>query len=207
MHQTSKPRRAHKDEHPGGVYWFEDQERLDRLYAYCCQDVEVERELYGRLAPLSPAEQSLWALSTTINGRGFHIDRAFAEAARQIAQAAAPEIDARAGQPHRRHRYRHQPDRTAASLADRAGLRSQDTRPEGDRAAARARAPALSAPCVGAPARWCPSGGEEDQRAAQPCRRRRSHPRRLSLSRSRYRPMERRRVSGAEFKAPDRRRS
>ena len=65
MHQTSKPRRAHKDEHPGGVYWFEDQERLDRLYAYCRQDVEVERELYGRLAPLSSAEHSLWALSTT----------------------------------------------------------------------------------------------------------------------------------------------
>jgi DNA polymerase bacteriophage-type len=94
MHQTSKPRRAHKDEDPDGVYWFEDRERLDRLYAYCSQDVEVERELYGRLAPLSPAEQSLWALSTKINARGFHIDRAFAEAARQIAQAAAPEIDA-----------------------------------------------------------------------------------------------------------------
>jgi DNA polymerase len=94
MHQTSKPRRPHKDEDPHQIFWFDDQERLDRLYAYCCQDVEVERELCGRLAPLSPAEQSLWALSTKINARGFHIDRAFAEAARQIAQAAAPEIDA-----------------------------------------------------------------------------------------------------------------
>jgi DNA polymerase len=26
MHQTSKPRRAHKDENPDGIYWFEDQE-------------------------------------------------------------------------------------------------------------------------------------------------------------------------------------
>ena len=59
----------------------------------------------------------MWELSTTINGRGFHIDRAFAEAARQIAQAAAPEIDAELAEPHRRHRHRHQPDRTAASLA------------------------------------------------------------------------------------------
>jgi DNA polymerase len=49
MHQTSKPRRARKDEDPDQVHWFADQERLDRLYAYCKQDVEVERELYERL--------------------------------------------------------------------------------------------------------------------------------------------------------------
>jgi DNA polymerase bacteriophage-type len=93
MHQTSKPRRPHKDEDPAGVYWFEDQERLDRLYSYCAQDVEVERELYYRLPQLSATEQQLWQLSSQINARGFHIDRGFAEAARKIAQAAAPEID------------------------------------------------------------------------------------------------------------------
>jgi DNA polymerase bacteriophage-type len=94
MHQISKPRRPHKDENPDGIYWFEDQERLDRLYAYCKQDVEIERELYGRLPPLSPAEQAIWELSTKVNARGFYVDRSFAEAARKIAQAAAPEIDA-----------------------------------------------------------------------------------------------------------------
>jgi DNA polymerase len=98
MHQTSKPRRPHKDEDADGLYWFEDQERLDRLYSYCRQDVEVERELHGRLSPLSPAEQSLWELSSKINARGFYVDRKFAEAARQIAQAAAPEIDAKLAQ-------------------------------------------------------------------------------------------------------------
>ena len=56
--------------------------------------MEVERELYYRLPPLSAAEQALWALNSQINARGFHVDRQFAEAARQIAQAAAPEIDA-----------------------------------------------------------------------------------------------------------------
>lgn len=94
MHQTSKPRKAHKDENPTNIYWFEDQERLDRLYSYCKQDVEVERELCGRLPSLSPAERAIWQLSYQINARGFHIDRAFAEAARKIAEAAAPEIDA-----------------------------------------------------------------------------------------------------------------
>lgn len=93
MHQTSKPRRARKDEDPGGIYWFEDPERLDRLYSYCAQDVRFECELYNRLPQLSPAEQAIWQLSHQINIRGFHIDRAFAEAARKVAEAAAPEID------------------------------------------------------------------------------------------------------------------
>ena len=54
----------------------------------------MARELYYRLPPLSPAEQAVWVLSCRINERGFHVDRQFAEAARRIAQAAAPEIDA-----------------------------------------------------------------------------------------------------------------
>jgi DNA polymerase len=93
MHQTSKPRRPRKDEDPNLLYWFDDQERLERLFDYCRQDVEVERELFERLPPLPPAEQALWELSSRINARGFRVDRSFAEAARKIAQAAAPEID------------------------------------------------------------------------------------------------------------------
>ena len=94
MHQMSKPRRARKDEDSNGVYWFDDEERLQRLYTYCRQDVEVERELYDQLPPLPPAEQALWQLNCTINERGFCVDQGFAEAARRIARAAAPEIDA-----------------------------------------------------------------------------------------------------------------
>jgi DNA polymerase bacteriophage-type len=94
MHLTSKPRRPHKDEDPKQIYWFEDPERLNRLYSYCERDTEVERELYDRLPSLSPTEQALWILSSKINTRGFYVDRKFAEAARRIAQAAAPEIDA-----------------------------------------------------------------------------------------------------------------
>jgi DNA polymerase len=93
MHQTSKPRRPRQAEDPAGVYWFDDGDRLQRLYDYCRQDVEVERELFNRLPPLSASEQLLWELNCRINARGFCVDRKFAEAARQIAQAAAPEID------------------------------------------------------------------------------------------------------------------
>jgi DNA polymerase len=94
MHQMSKPRRAHKGEDASGIYWFDDQERLNRLYSYCRQDIETERELHGRLPPLSSAEHALWVLSSKKNQRGFHIHRAFAEAARKIGVAAAPEINA-----------------------------------------------------------------------------------------------------------------
>src|SRR6516164_45542 len=94
MHQTSKPRRPHKDEDPTKVYWFEDEGRLQRLNEYCRQDFEVERELFTRLPPLSAFEQALWELSSRINTRGFHVNRALAQAARKIAEAAAPEIDA-----------------------------------------------------------------------------------------------------------------
>ena len=94
MHQMSKPRKPRKGEDPKGVYWHEDDERLQRLGAYCMRDVEAERELHGRLQLLSDAEQALWMLVQRINARGFHVDRKFAEAARQIAKAAAPEINA-----------------------------------------------------------------------------------------------------------------
>jgi DNA polymerase len=94
MHQMSKPRRPRQGEDPAGTYWFEDEERLQRLYEYCRLDVAVERELFGRLPHLSAAEHTLWVLSNKINERGFCVNRKFAEAARQIAQAATPEINA-----------------------------------------------------------------------------------------------------------------
>jgi DNA polymerase len=94
MHQTSKPRRPRQGEDQDQIHWFDDDDRLRRLHEYCRQDVEAERELFNRLPLLSATEQTLWALSCRINERGFCVDRKFAEAARRIAQAAAPKIDA-----------------------------------------------------------------------------------------------------------------
>jgi DNA polymerase len=94
MHQMSRPRKPREDEGAAGILYFDDDERLLRLYDYCRQDVETEREIFERLPPLSPSEHALWLLSNEVNDRGFCVDRAFAEAARRIAQAAAPEIDA-----------------------------------------------------------------------------------------------------------------
>jgi DNA polymerase len=98
MFLMSKPRRPHIDEDPNGLYWFDDDARLQRLYEYCKQDVEVERELYQRLRPPHSCEQRLWILDQLINSRGFPVDRALGEAARAVAQAAGPEIDAELAQ-------------------------------------------------------------------------------------------------------------
>jgi DNA polymerase bacteriophage-type len=93
MHQMSKPRRPRKGEDPDGVYWHEEEDKKQRLGAYNMQDVEAEREADDRLSQLSDSEQVIWALSNKINERGVHIDRKFAEAARKIAEAVAPEIN------------------------------------------------------------------------------------------------------------------
>jgi DNA polymerase len=59
-------------------------EELQRLYDYCRRDVEIERELYRRLPPLSADEQKLWELDARINARGFHVDLQLAEGTRKI---------------------------------------------------------------------------------------------------------------------------
>jgi DNA polymerase bacteriophage-type len=84
MQQMSRPRRARKGEDPGAIHWHDDPDRRQRLREYCVHDVEVERELYRRLPPLSDAEQALWVLDQEINRRGFHIDLQLAEATRAI---------------------------------------------------------------------------------------------------------------------------
>ena len=117
MRQMSKPRKPRKGEDPAGAYWFDDQERLDRLYSYCKQDVEVERELYNRLPPLSAAEQTLWALEQPDQ-------RARLSRRSAIRRSCAPDCTGRgtrdrrrACRAHRRRRHRDQPSRPAAAVA------------------------------------------------------------------------------------------
>jgi DNA polymerase len=98
MLMMSKPRRARKNEDPEGRYWFDEEDRRQRLYGYCRKDVEVERELYQQLRPLPPEEQKLWLLDLLINVRGFRIDRDLAAAARAVAEAATPKLNAELAQ-------------------------------------------------------------------------------------------------------------
>jgi DNA polymerase bacteriophage-type len=70
-------------------------EELQRLAQYCAIDVEVTRQAYAALPPLSDAEQALWVLDQQINNRGFHADRRLAEAVNELAPAEKAAIDAK----------------------------------------------------------------------------------------------------------------
>jgi DNA polymerase len=94
MRQMARPRKPHRGEDPGGLYWYDDPERRAKLRAYCQRDVEVPRELFRRLPPLSVNEQALWQLDALINKRGFYVDRELAEAARKIVHEEQAAIDA-----------------------------------------------------------------------------------------------------------------
>jgi DNA polymerase len=94
MMQMARPRKPRKGEDPSLIYWHDDLEHRLRLQEYCKRDVEVERELYRRLPPLSDDEQRLWVLDATINQRGFYVDLELAEATRKIVRAEEEAIDA-----------------------------------------------------------------------------------------------------------------
>jgi DNA polymerase len=88
MRVMSRPRKPRQGENPAGVHWHNDPEKFERLYAYCRRDVELERELFRRLPPLTDSEQALWVLDAQINQRGFHTDGQLLAAASRIAAAA-----------------------------------------------------------------------------------------------------------------------
>jgi DNA polymerase len=50
MHTMTKPRLPRGDEDPNGVYWFDDAEHREALFAYCRADVECERDLWRWLS-------------------------------------------------------------------------------------------------------------------------------------------------------------
>lgn len=61
-------------------------EKFERLYAYCKQDVEVQRAISKRLAPLSKRERNYWLLTEAINLRGIHLDMALVKKAQSLMQ-------------------------------------------------------------------------------------------------------------------------
>lgn len=80
--QMSRPR-AIVD---GVPTWWDEPEKLSRLYHYCQQDVRVEREVHKRLRPLPDSEQRLWCLDAKINMRGVYIDAQAGAAALNIVE-------------------------------------------------------------------------------------------------------------------------
>lgn len=79
MLKVSQPRKPTKTDPT--TPWHEKPEDLNRVFAYCKDDVETEREAAKVLAPLSSFEHKIWTLDQQINRRGVHIDRTGVEAA------------------------------------------------------------------------------------------------------------------------------
>lgn len=69
----------------GGVK-MTGKEAIARLFAYCQQDVRVEREVHSRVMPLSATERRVWLLDYKINQRGARIDYESVQAAIRLAE-------------------------------------------------------------------------------------------------------------------------
>lgn len=83
-----------RPEHCACLTWWEIPERVDRLVAYCRQDVVVERALDERLPRLSDDEAALWRADQEINNRGVAVDLAACEAAKEVVIGAHAELHA-----------------------------------------------------------------------------------------------------------------
>jgi DNA polymerase bacteriophage-type len=90
MMRMAKPRKVNAD---GSIVWWDEPHRLAELYAYCKQDVEVERQLEKRLVQLSPSELDLWHLDQTINARGVYVDERLCLAAKAIVAQTQARLD------------------------------------------------------------------------------------------------------------------
>jgi len=83
MMKMSKPRKSRKAERelwaktgvtPSAILWHESREQLERLWAYCRQDVLAEVALNDSLPDLNPHESLVYTMDQTINQRGFQLD-------------------------------------------------------------------------------------------------------------------------------------
>ncbi len=69
------------------------KEKYERMYAYCSQDCEVERELYSRLLPLSASEREMWELDYHINLRGIRVDLSAAVIANSLVSSESERLN------------------------------------------------------------------------------------------------------------------
>lgn len=82
MLQMSKPRRRDPD---GTIVWWDTPAKLERLYAYCKQDVRTERAIAKVVRRLTPHEREIFLLDQRVNDRGVRVDLALVDAAQVVA--------------------------------------------------------------------------------------------------------------------------
>lgn len=75
------------------IVWWDDADKIERLQAYCDQDVLTETEIDAGIPKLSPEERRVWELDQTINDRGVMIDVPKVEAALAVVTEALKRAD------------------------------------------------------------------------------------------------------------------
>lgn len=90
MLQLSKPRKPSKD---NPSEWYEDEERLQKLYSYCISDVDSEISIWEKTRPLAGIERDVWLLDQEINRRGVKIDRELVVGATDVWTAYQAELN------------------------------------------------------------------------------------------------------------------
>lgn len=93
MLQLSKPRKPRKGEDPSGLYWWDDPEKIARLYEYCRQDVRTEQAIGKRVLALKPSELECWFMDQRMNDLGTFIDDDLCRQAQKVVAATQARLD------------------------------------------------------------------------------------------------------------------
>jgi DNA polymerase len=83
MMRMTRPRKILED---GTPVWWDVEDRKQRLFAYCKQDVRTERAIVKVLRRLTPHEREIYLLDQRINDRGIYLDRELCLAAKDVAE-------------------------------------------------------------------------------------------------------------------------
>lgn len=92
MLKLSRPRDIEGEK----VTWWDKEEFSDlyeKLYSYCKQDVNVERQIFKTTAPLHKSEKKLWELDYKINQRGILVDIKSVVTAIKLIEAEKERLD------------------------------------------------------------------------------------------------------------------
>lgn len=90
MMKMARPRRFNED---GTITWWDEPENVERLMAYCDQDVRTEAEADRNLPPLSAYQRADWEFDQIINERGIRIDMDAVERCAQLVEFSKKKND------------------------------------------------------------------------------------------------------------------
>jgi DNA polymerase len=77
------------------LIWWEDEERLNRVYEYCRVDVETQEQVFLKIGPLPPDRWREWMFDEMVNERGIPVDWAGLYIANNVVEQSLSEYNQR----------------------------------------------------------------------------------------------------------------